>query len=137
MGSSSRSITEASAEVASVAESGAEVTRSIDLTVSKLDQSSEKIGSVIRLITRLIAIFPAVIVTAIYGQHGTAKLLVLSQVILSMQLSFAVIPLVMSTSDRHKMGESVNPAWLKILSWFVAIAIACLNAWLLFQSIWG
>ena len=89
------------------------------------------------LILVLIAIFPAVIVTAIYGQHGTAKLLVLSQVILSMQLSFAVIPLVMFTSDRHKMGEFVNPAWLKILSWFVAIAIACLNAWLLFQSIWG
>src|SRR5881394_1029382 len=58
-----------------------------------------------RLITRLIAIIPAVIVTVAYGESGTAQLLVLSQVILSMQLSFAVIPLVLFTSDRRKMGE--------------------------------
>ncbi|MDQ3812794.1 MAG: Nramp family divalent metal transporter, partial [Armatimonadota bacterium] len=87
-----------------------------------------------RLITRLIAIIPAVIVTAFYGEHGTAKLLVLSQVILSMQLSFAVFPLVMFTSDRRKMGEFVNPLWVKVLAWIVAIIIAGLNIWLLWQT---
>jgi manganese transport protein len=87
-----------------------------------------------RLITRAIAIIPAVIVTALYGAHGTAKLLVLSQVILSMQLSFAVFPLVMFTGDRHKMGEFVNPAWVKTLAWSVAVFIACLNGWLLVQT---
>src|SRR4029078_9413358 len=58
-----------------------------------------------RLLTRLIAIIPAVICTAIYGESGTAKLLIFSQVVLSLQLSFAVIPLVIFTSDRKKMGE--------------------------------
>ena len=90
-----------------------------------------------RLITRAIAIVPAVIVSAIYGESGTAKLLVLSQVILSMQLSFAVIPLVQFTSDRAKMGEFVNPAWLMVLAWTVAIVIGSLNAWLLFQTFTG
>jgi manganese transport protein len=84
-----------------------------------------------RLITRLIAIIPAVIVTIISGESGTAKLLVLSQVILSLQLSFAVFPLVMFTSDKLKMGEFVNPLWIKILAWVVAVIIASLNAWLL------
>jgi manganese transport protein len=84
-----------------------------------------------RLITRLIAIIPAVIVTIISGESGTAKLLVLSQVILSLQLSFAVFPLVMFTSDKLKMGEFVNPLWIKILAWVIAIIIASLNAWLL------
>jgi manganese transport protein len=87
-----------------------------------------------RLITRLIAIVPAVIVTALYGASGTAKLLVLSQVILSMQLSFAVFPLVMFTGDRRKMGEFVNATWVKGLAWTVAAFIASLNAWLLFQT---
>lgn len=87
-----------------------------------------------RLITRAIAIVPAVIVTALYGVSGTAKLLVLSQVILSMQLSFAVFPLVMFTSDKLKMGEFVNPRWVKALSWLVAVFIAALNAWLLVQT---
>ena len=86
-----------------------------------------------RLITRLIAIVPAVIVTAIAGERGTAKLLILSQVILSMQLSFAVFPLVIFTSDKRKMGEFVNANWVKALSWFVAVLIAALNAWLLLQ----
>jgi len=90
-----------------------------------------------RLITRAIAIIPAVIVTALYGASGTAKLLILSQVVLSFQLSFAVIPLVMFTSDRGKMGEFVNAAWLKSLSWLVAIFIAVLNVWLLVQTIRG
>ena len=85
-----------------------------------------------RLITRLIAIIPAVIVTALYGEKGTGALLILSQVILSLQLSFAVVPLVLFTSQRAKMGEFVNSHWLAALSWVVAIAIAGLNAWLLF-----
>jgi manganese transport protein len=87
-----------------------------------------------RLITRGIAIVPAVIVAILYGEHGTAKLLVLSQVVLSLQLSFAVFPLVMFTSDRGKMGEFVNPAWVKFLAYTVAFIIAGLNAWLLFQT---
>jgi manganese transport protein len=87
-----------------------------------------------RLITRLIAIIPAVIVTAISGENGTTSLLVLSQVVLSLQLSFAVIPLVIFTSDRQKMGEFVNPGWLKLLAWTVALIIAALNAKLLFDQ---
>ena len=86
-----------------------------------------------RLITRAIAIVPAAITAIIWGASGTAKLLVLSQVILSMQLSFAVFPLVMFTSDKVKMGSFVNPRWLKLLAYFVAIVIASLNAWLLVQ----
>ena len=73
-----------------------------------------------RLITRGVAIIPAVIVTAFWGEKGTANLLVLSQVILSMQLSFAVFPLVMFTSDKLKMGEFVNSRATIVLSWFVA-----------------
>jgi manganese transport protein len=88
-----------------------------------------------RLITRAIAIIPAVIVSILYGESGTAKLLVLSQVILSMQLAFAVFPLVTFTSDRTKMGEFVNPAWLKALAWTIAIFIAALNGWLLVQTL--
>jgi manganese transport protein len=90
-----------------------------------------------RLITRLIAIIPAVIVTALLGENGTAQLLILSQVILSMQLSFAVIPLVMFTSNKAKMGEFVNPGWIKIGGWFLAIVIAVLNAYLLWQNFTG
>jgi manganese transport protein len=84
-----------------------------------------------RLITRLIAIVPAVIVTALYGSSGTSQLLVGSQVILSLQLSFAVFPLVLFTSDKKKMGEFVNPTWVKVLAWSVASVIAGLNAYLL------
>jgi len=87
-----------------------------------------------RLITRLLAIFPAIVVTAFWGARGTANLLLLSQVVLSMQLSFAVFPLVMFTSDRRKMGEFVNAPWLKSLSWATAIFIAFLNVWLLVQA---
>jgi manganese transport protein len=90
-----------------------------------------------RLITRLIAIIPAVIISFFYGASGTAKLLIFSQVVLSMQLSFAVFPLVAFTSDREKMGEFVNATWLKLLSWAVAILIAGLNAWLLVEAVKG
>jgi len=88
-----------------------------------------------RLITRAIAIVPAAIVAIFYGQSGTAKLLILSQVILSLQLSFAVFPLVAFTSDRAKMGPFVNARWLKWIAWTTAIAIAALNAWLLAQTV--
>lgn len=87
-----------------------------------------------RLITRGIAIVPAIIVTIISGEEGTTELLVLSQVILSLQLSFAVFPLVMFTSDKVKMGEFVNHTVAKCLAWFIAIVIASLNAWLLVQT---
>jgi manganese transport protein len=84
-----------------------------------------------RLITRLIAIIPAVIVTALYGERGAGGLLILSQVILSLQLSFAVVPLVYFTSQRTKMGEFVNSRGLATLAWLVAIVIMGLNGWLL------
>jgi manganese transport protein len=84
-----------------------------------------------RLITRTIAIIPTIIVVAITGERGTEKLLLLSQVILSLQLSFAVIPLVLFTSSRKTMGEFVNPRWLKVAAWSVAILIAVLNGWFL------
>ena len=90
-----------------------------------------------RLITRGIAIVPAVVVSVLYGERGTGKLLVLSQVILSLQLSFAVIPLVLFTSERAKMGQFTNTGWLKALAWTVAIVIAVLNAWLLYQTFVG
>ena len=86
-----------------------------------------------RLITRAIAIVPAAIVAIMYGESGTAKLLVLSQVVLSMQLSFAVFPLVRFTSEKAKMGEFANPMWLKVLAYAVALIIAGLNIWLLVQ----
>ncbi len=88
-----------------------------------------------RLITRAIAIVPAAITAILYGEQGTARLLILSQVILSFQLSFAVFPLVMFTSDKLKMGAFVNPRWVKVLAYTVAMVIASLNAWLLFQTV--
>ena len=69
-----------------------------------------------RLITRLIAIVPAAIVAILYGESGTAKLLILSQVILSLQLSFAVFPLVRSRPTARRWASSSNPAWLKVLA---------------------
>jgi len=90
-----------------------------------------------RLITRLIAIVPAIIVIALYGERGSGQLLILSQVILSLQLSFAVIPLVMFTGDRHKMGSFASPTWVKALAWPVAVVIAALNVYLLWQTFVG
>ncbi|MFN6536915.1 MAG: Nramp family divalent metal transporter [Nostoc sp. EkiNYC01] len=90
-----------------------------------------------RLITRLLAIIPALITITIFGEHSTSRLIVLSQVILSLQLPFAVIPLVMFTSNPRFMGEFVNPLWLKFIAWLVAIVIVGLNAWLLLQSTLG
>lgn len=90
-----------------------------------------------RLITRLIAIVPAVLCVILYGESGTAKLLILSQVVLSLQLSFAVFPLVQFTSDRQRMHEFANPPWLKTLAWIAAIVIGLLNGWLLIQTVRG
>jgi manganese transport protein len=90
-----------------------------------------------RLITRLLAIIPAIIVVSLYGERGTGSLIVLSQVILSLQLSFAVFPLVRFTSDRHKMGELVAPRWMQLLAWPVAVIIAVLNVYLLYRTYTG
>jgi manganese transport protein len=90
-----------------------------------------------RLITRLIAIVPAIIVVVLYGERGTGQLIIFSQVILSLQLSFAVFPLVMFTSDRRKMGAFANPSWINAVAWPVAILIALLNGWLLWQTFSG
>ena len=84
-----------------------------------------------RLITRAIAIVPAAIVTIWYGESGTAHLLVLTQVVLSLQLSFAVFPLVMFTADRAKMGALVAPRWLTLFAAVIAVIIAVLNIKLL------
>jgi manganese transport protein len=90
-----------------------------------------------RLVTRLLAIIPAVTVAALYGESGTAKLLVLSQVILSLQLPFAVIPLVRFTSDKEKMGSFASPRWLVALASLVAAVIVGLNTKLLFDVAFG
>lgn len=87
-----------------------------------------------RLLTRAVAIVPAVIVAALYGESGVGKLLVLSQVILSLQLSFAVVPLLRFTGDKVKMGRFVNPPVLKVVAWVVAAIIISLNVFLLYQT---
>jgi manganese transport protein len=90
-----------------------------------------------RLITRAIAIVPAAIVTIWFGDAGTARLLILTQVVLSLQLSFAVFPLVMFTADKAKMGELVAPRWLIIFAGIIAVTIAALNVKLLFDFATG
>ncbi|QAY65726.1 Nramp family divalent metal transporter [Paenibacillus protaetiae] len=90
-----------------------------------------------RLVTRLIAVIPAVIVTAMYGEKGTNDLLILSQVILSFQLSFAVVPLITFTSSRKMMGEFANRLWLKVTAWAIAVIIIVLNVILLLQTFFG
>jgi len=90
-----------------------------------------------RLITRLVAVVPALVVAILYGEKGTGQLLVLSQVILSLQLSFAVVPLVLFTSDKLKMGVFVNRPWVRGLAWAVAGLIIVLNVFLLWQTMLG
>ena len=90
-----------------------------------------------RLVTRLIAIIPALITVYLYGERGAGQLLVLSQVILSLQLPFAVFPLVLFTGDRSKMGDLVAPKWMLAIAWPVALLIAGLNVWLLWQTFFG
>jgi manganese transport protein len=90
-----------------------------------------------RLVTRLVAIVPALVTIGILGEGSTSNLLILSQVILSLQLSFAVVPLVMFTSDRRLMQEFVNPRWLTYLASAIALVIIALNSWLLFTTFTG
>jgi manganese transport protein len=90
-----------------------------------------------RLVTRLVAIIPALITVILYGERGTGQLIVLSQVILSLQLPFAVFPLVIFTGDKSKMGELVAPMWMRAIAWPVALIIAALNVWLLWQTFFG
>lgn len=87
-----------------------------------------------RSATRLLAVIPALIAIIFFGERSTSNLIVLSQVTLSLQLPFAVIPLVMFTSDRSLMGEFANPNWLKGLAWLVSAIIIGLNIWLLIQT---
>jgi len=90
-----------------------------------------------RLITRAIAIIPAAFVTIWYGDKGTAELLILTQVVLSLQLSFAVFPLVMFTASKAKMGALVAPRWLSAIAYLIAVLIAGLNIKLLFDFVIG
>jgi manganese transport protein len=90
-----------------------------------------------RLTTRAIAIVPAAAVTIWYGEAGTAKLLILSQVVLGLALPFSVIPLVMFTADRAKMGELVAPRWASALAALVAVVLIVLNLKLLYDLIPG
>jgi len=87
-----------------------------------------------RLATRLLAVIPALIGIIFFGEHSTSSLIVLSQVTLSLQLLFAVIPLVMFTNDQSLMGEFANPKWLKGSAWLVSAIIIGLNIWLLIQT---
>jgi manganese transport protein len=88
-----------------------------------------------RLITRMLAVTPAAITIYVLGDDGTFRLLILSQVILSMQLPFAVIPLIHFTSDRSRMGEFANRAWVRVLAWITAFVIVTLNITLIYQNI--
>ena len=90
-----------------------------------------------RLITRLIAIVPAIIVVAMYGERGTGPLIILSQVVLSLQLPFAIVPLVMMTADKQKMGALVAPRWMTTLAGVIAVAIIALNVKLLMDQLLG
>jgi manganese transport protein len=88
-----------------------------------------------RLISRTLAIAPAIVAVGLYGEQGTGQLLIFSQVVLSVQLSFAVIPLVQFTSDRNKMGPFVNGWVTKAIGWCMAAVIAVLNAYLVWTTI--
>jgi len=88
-----------------------------------------------RLMTRTIAIIPAAFTVYLAGEHGTYRLLILSQVILSMQLPFAVIPLIHFTSSRERMGAFANRAWLRVLAWVAATLILSLNVWLMAMAV--
>ena len=90
-----------------------------------------------RLITRLIAIIPAFIVILVYGEEETGALLIFSQVILSLQLGFAIIPLIHFNSDKEKMGKFVIKPWVKIAAWLIAVVIVTLNVKLVLQEVTG
>jgi manganese transport protein len=90
-----------------------------------------------RMITRMIAIVPAVLVTLWYGEKGTGQLLILSQVVLSLQLPFAVVPLVMFTASRAKMGPFIAPRWVTALAVITAVVIIALNVKLVVDFLFG
>src|ERR1700733_8434581 len=88
-----------------------------------------------RLLTRTLAIIPAALTVYVAGENGTYKLLILSQVILSMQLPFAVIPLIHFTNNKQRMGALANRAWVRVLAWLTAVLIVVLNVWLVMISV--
>ena len=88
-----------------------------------------------RLVTRAVAIIPAAIVTIWYGEGGTAKLLIFSQVVLGVALPFSIVPLVMFTADRAKMGELVAPRWVSVLAALTAAALIALNIKLIYDAV--
>lgn len=88
-----------------------------------------------RMISRLLAIAPAIVAVAIAGQQGLGKLMIFSQVVLSVQLSFAVVPLIQFTSDRAKMGDFVNGLATRLIGWSMAAGIAGLNAYLVYTTL--
>jgi manganese transport protein len=90
-----------------------------------------------RLVTRAVAIIPAAIVTIWYGGSGTAKLLILSQVILGLALPFSIVPLVMFTADRRKMRALVAPIWVTVLAALTAVLLIALNFKLLADQLFG
>jgi manganese transport protein len=90
-----------------------------------------------RLITRSLAIIPAIIVILYFGEHATSAMLVLSQVILSLQLPFAIIPLIHAVSDKQRMGEFTIPKWVQALAWLIAIVIVSLNVKLVIDQLAG
>ena len=90
-----------------------------------------------RLVTRAVAIIPAAIVTIWYGEGGTAKLLIFSQVVLGVALPFSIVPLVMFTADRAKMGELVAPRWVSALAALTAAALIALNIKLIYDAVAG
>ncbi|MFN7921235.1 MAG: Nramp family divalent metal transporter [Bryobacteraceae bacterium] len=90
-----------------------------------------------RLITRMLAVVPAALTVWFSGEEGTYRLLILSQVILSLQLPFAVIPLIQFTGSKERMGEFANPMWVRILAWLAAALIVCLNVWLVVKTFGG
>ncbi len=87
-----------------------------------------------RLITRMLAVIPALLVIGYCGEQQVSSLIIFSQVVLSLQLPFAVIPLVMFTSNRKIMGEFVSPSWLKTAAWSIAAVIVGVNGWLLWHT---
>jgi len=90
-----------------------------------------------RLITRSVALIPAVVTIAMFGEQGTYRLLILSQVVLSLQLPFATIPLIHFTSDKRKMGDFASPRWIKLVAWAVACIIVGLNTKLVYDEVSG
>ncbi len=90
-----------------------------------------------RLVTRLMAIVPALLTVVLYGERATGSLLILSQVVLSLQLPFAVVPLILFVSDRKRMGRLAIGAWWKAVAWPCAALITVLNVWLLWETVAG